>query len=77
MVIRFRYLLAAGAVAAMLGSPTAMAADTQNCTDLGASTTQCSSPGNVQINDSPPAQDFGGAGVYPGPYPVPWDEGGR
>jgi hypothetical protein len=78
MIVRFRYLLAAGAVAAMLGSPTAMAADTaQSCTDLSGSTTECSSPGNVQINDSPPAQDFGGAGVYPGPYPVPWDEGGR
>ena len=41
--------------------------------------TECSSPGNVQINDSPPAvADEGfGSGAYPGPYPVPFDEGSR
>ena len=78
MVIKFRYLLAAGAIAAMMGAPAASAAGTtQDCTSTGASTTECSSPGNVQIQDSVPAQGFGGPGVYGGPYPVPWDEGSR
>jgi len=77
MVIKFRYLLAAGAIAAMMGAPVASAAGTQSCTNTGAATTECSSPGNVQIQDSVPAQGFGGPGVYGGPYPVPWDEGSR
>jgi hypothetical protein len=79
MRIRFQYLMAAGAVAALLGAPAAAADPT--CTNTG-SDTVCSSPGNVQINDSPPADEFtlpywdevfGGA--YPGPYPVPFAEG--
>jgi len=78
-LIRFRYLLAAGAVAAMVGAPAAMADDAgQSCTDVGAGT-ECSSPGNVQINDAPPAvadNGFGG-GFYGGPYEVPFGEGGR
>jgi hypothetical protein len=76
--IRFRYLLAAGAVAAMVGAPAAVAAD-QTCQDIGNTATECSSPGNVQINDAPPvvsADPFFG-GFYGGPYPVPFDEGGR
>jgi hypothetical protein len=75
MRIHFRYLLAAGAIAAMVSAPPAMA--DQGCTDVGAST-ECSSPGNVQINDSPPveADPFSG-GFYGGPYPVPFAEGGR
>ena len=77
MVIKFRYLLAAGAIAAMVGAPAASAAGTQSCTTTGGSTTECSSPGNVQIQDSVPAEGFGGPGVYGGPYPVPWDEGSR
>jgi hypothetical protein len=70
--------LAAAAVAAMVGAPAAMAADPESCTDIGTAS-ECSSPGNVQINDSPPAvadQGFGG-GFYGGPYPVPFDEGNR
>jgi hypothetical protein len=71
--------LAAAAVAAMVGAPAAMADDPdQSCTNIGTAS-ECSSPGNVQINDSPPAvadNGFGG-GFYPGPYPVPFDEGGR
>ena len=77
-LFRFRYLLAAGAVAAMVGAPLA-AADDQNCQDTGNATTECSSPGNVEINDAPPAvsvNPFGG-GFYGGPYPVPFDEGNR
>jgi hypothetical protein len=75
MRVQFRYVLAAGAVAAMVGAPAAMADDPdQSCT-----ATECSSPGNVQINDSPPAvADEGfGSGFYGGPYPVPFDEGSR
>jgi hypothetical protein len=71
--------LAAAAVAAMVGAPAAMADDPdQSCTDIGTAS-ECSSPGNVQINDSPPAvadNGFGG-GAYGGPYPVPFGEGGR
>jgi hypothetical protein len=79
MRIRFRYLAAAGAVAAMFGAPAAAAEDGgQRCTDLSNTATECSTPGNVQINDSPPT--VGEAAfpwAYPGPYPVPYDEGTR
>lgn len=81
MRIRFRYVMAAGAVAAMVGAPAAAADDTNpSCVNTG-DATECSSPGNVQINDSPPADEFtlpywdetfGGA--YAGPYPVPYGE---
>jgi hypothetical protein len=76
-LIRFRYLLAAGAVAAMVGAPVAAAAD-QSCQEIG-NGTECSSPGNVQINDTPPvvADNGFGGGFYGGPYPVPFDEGNR
>jgi hypothetical protein len=84
MRIRFRYLVIAGAVAAIAGAPTAAADDTNpDCTTVGGST-ECSSPGNVQINASPSEEPFtlpywdevfGGA--YPGPYPVPYAEGSR
>ena len=75
MRIGLRYLLAAGAVAAMVGAPAA-AADDQNCVATGPGT-ECSSPGNVEINDSPPviADNGFGGGFYPGPYPVPFNEG--
>jgi hypothetical protein len=73
--IRLRDLLAAGGVAAVICAPAAMADDTdQSCTDVGAGT-ECSSPGNVQINDSPPVVGGFGGGFYPGPYPVPFNEG--
>jgi hypothetical protein len=80
MRIQFRYLLAAGAFAALLGAPVAAADPT--CVDTGEAT-ECSSPGNVEINATPPVSEFtlpywdetfGGA--YPGPYPVPYNEGG-
>jgi hypothetical protein len=74
LLIRFRYLLAAGAVVAMVGAPAAVA-DDQTCQDIGNTATKCSSPGNVQINDAPPvvsADPFAG-GFYGGPYPVPFD----
>ena len=63
----------------MIGAPAAMADDTdQGCTAVGAGT-ECSDPGNVQINDSPPvvADNGFGGGAYGGPYPVPFGEGSR
>jgi hypothetical protein len=68
MHIRFRYLMAAAAE--------------PDCLTIGGSTT-CSTPGNVEINSSPPVdftlpywdETFGDTGYYPGPYPVPYDEG--
>jgi|KBSSwiStaDraftv2_1062776.scaffolds.fasta_scaffold1202878_1 hypothetical protein len=48
-------LLAVGAAAiAIAAAPSAVAE--QPCTNLGGSKTICQSPGNVQINDAPPAQ---------------------
>jgi hypothetical protein len=80
MRIRYRYLLAAGAVAALFGAPAATA--DQTCTTTGSGDTVCSTPGNVQVNDSPSAEDFtlpywdeAFGGAYPGPYPVPYAEG--
>jgi hypothetical protein len=44
-------LIAAGAAAvAIAAAPTAFA---QSCDSIGVGQTQCQSPGNVQINDSP------------------------
>jgi hypothetical protein len=66
MALRFTYLasvLAVGAAAAAIGlAPIASAADTtatapqSSCTDLSGTETECQSPGNVQINDSPPVE---------------------
>ena len=59
------FVMAAAATAAIAAAPTAAAAPTpirQTCTYVGAETTQCQSPGNVQINDSHQVQ-------YPSQYP--------
>ena len=81
MRIRFRCLMVAGAVAAVLGAPVAAADDNPACSNTGGGDTVCSTPGNVQINDSPPVEDFtlpywdeAFGGGYPGPYPVPYGE---
>jgi len=52
-------LLAAGAAwAAIALAPTAAAAPTGlTCVNVGATTTQCQSPGNVQINSDQPVTD--------------------
>lgn len=57
-------LAAAGAAAAAVAlAPMASAAPTgQTCTYVGAQTTQCQSPGNVQINSDQPV-------TYPFAYP--------
>jgi hypothetical protein len=52
-------LVLVSAAAAIAVAPVAAAAPTPlqpTCTNLGASNTQCQSPGNVQINDSPQVQ---------------------
>jgi hypothetical protein len=74
---RFGYLAAAGAIAAMVGAPTALADDSgQSCVNVGSTSIECSSPGNVQLNDSPSVTSEGfGTGEYGGPYPVPFAEG--
>jgi hypothetical protein len=61
-------LLAAGAAAAAIAAaPIAAAAPApqpdpgpvqQSCSSLGSNQTQCQSPGNAQVNDSPPQVDF-------------------
>ena len=74
-------LAAAGATAAIALAPAA-AADEPSCTDVG-STTQCSTPGNVQINASPsvdtdftlPYWDEVFGAYTGGPYAVPYGEG--
>lgn len=54
-------LVAAGAASvAIAAAPTAAAA--QTCTYVGAQTTQCQSPGNVQINSDQPV-------TYPYQFP--------
>jgi hypothetical protein len=79
MNIRLGYLIAAGAAAATLLTAPVAAADTtpaQGCTQVGASATECASPGNAQLDATPP--QVGNpviSGAYPGPYPVPFDEG--
>jgi hypothetical protein len=76
-------LAAAGASTAIALAPTAAAQP--DCTNVGAST-ECSSPGNVQINASPsvdtdftlPYWDEVWGGAYTGgPYAVPYGEGSR
>ncbi len=58
-------LFAAGAATvAITAAPTAAAAPTgQTCTYVGAQTTRCQSPGNVQINSDQPV-------TYPYQYPL-------
>ena len=78
MRVRFTYLLALGAAAAMIGAPTALAAGQhQQCTNQGPWGTDvvCVSPGNAQINASmPPVRGGAYAGGFyaGGPYAVPF-----
>ncbi len=68
-------IIAAGAAAAMLSTPVALAdpgdsSELPSCTDvggptaMGAGTTECATPGNVQLDATPPEPDY----VYP------WDD---
>src|SRR3982074_1286546 len=64
-------VIAAGAAAALLIAPPAAPGTTlPTCTsvggvtDMGAGTTECATPGNVQLNATPPEPDY----VYP------WDD---
>ena len=60
-------LFAATAAATIAVAPAALAAPT--CTALSSSSTQCESPGNVQLNATPPIVS------YPQQYPF-FGEGG-
>jgi len=65
-------VVAAGAAAAILIAPAAVADTTllPSCTsvggvtDMGAGTTECATPGNVQLDATPPEPD----------YLYPWDD---
>jgi hypothetical protein len=65
-------LIAAAGAAAAFGAAPAAVADTTlpSCTDvggptaMGAGTTECETPGNVQLNATPPEPV----------YPYPWDD---
>jgi hypothetical protein len=71
----FWLMAATGVAAAVLGAPSATAQpDTSNlpaCTSVagnvttGTSTTECATPGNVQLNATPPVEPV---------YPYPWDD---
>ena len=61
--MKFRYLqtgvLAAVTAAGIAAAPTAAAENTgQTCINTGAETTQCQSPGNVQITDTPGSMNY-------------------
>lgn len=52
-------LAATAAVASIAVAPVALASSTtsqQTCAQISGTDTQCQTPGNVQINDSPPVQ---------------------
>ena len=68
-------IIAAGAAAAIFSTPVALAdpsdsSELPSCTDvggptaMGAGTTECATPGNVQLDATPPEPDY----VYP------WDD---
>ena len=68
-------IVAAGAAVVILSAPAAVAqpgdsSTLPSCTDvggptaMGAGTTECATPGNVQLNATPPEPD----------YPYPWDD---
>jgi hypothetical protein len=74
-LVYFTPLMAAAGAAAILIAPAAMAdpgdastlpacTNVGGVTDMGAGTTECATPGNVQINATPPEPDY----VYP------WDD---
>jgi hypothetical protein len=51
-------LLAAGAAAAIVAAPTAAAETHLDCAHLTSDSTQCESPGNVQLSSTPPDVDY-------------------
>ena len=68
-------LATAGLAAAAPTTSAIPLANQQSCSSVGGGT-ECSSPGNVQINDAPPTTADNGfaGGFYPGPYAVPFAE---
>ena len=63
-------LVAAGAAAAIVAAPIASAETHLECSNPSANSTQCETPGNVQLNSSP------GTIAYP-QYPYPYLYGGQ
>jgi hypothetical protein len=61
-------LLAAGAAAAIVSAPAAMASENHlDCTYFSEGNTQCETPGNVQLSATPPPVS------YPQQYPFLFD----
>jgi hypothetical protein len=70
---------AAAATAAIIVAPIASAADTGQSCGVSGTGTVCESPGNVQINDSPPPVSYypyGGDGFLLGGYGYGYGYGG-
>jgi hypothetical protein len=64
IILRVAPLLAAGAAAAIISAPAAMASDNHlNCTYVSEGNSQCETPGNVQLSATPPVVS------YPQQYP--------
>jgi hypothetical protein len=66
MGIKMNYitpLLVAGAAAAAIAAAPVAAANPQSCVNSGGST-QCQTPGNVQINTAPPVVSAGPSSPY-------------
>jgi hypothetical protein len=69
-------LMSGAAPAAIVAAPTATAAAADcNYNGGGLTDSQCQSPGNVQLNDSPPPVQMGGLSAY-GPF-FTYDRGRR
>lgn len=56
--LRYLFLLLGAAAAASIVPAPVAAADPPSCFAVGGYDTQCQSPGNVQINDAPPAVQY-------------------
>jgi hypothetical protein len=72
-------LLAAAAAGSIAFAPAALAADTgqpPNCTTLSSSSTQCQTPGNVQITATPPGVPYAQQYPYFGGFVI-LDHGGH
>jgi hypothetical protein len=79
MTIKRRYLppmlLAVAAAASIATAPTALAE--QSCTYLGANSTVCQTPGNVQIVNSPPPVQYAPQFPYYGGNVLIFHHGGH
>jgi hypothetical protein len=67
-------VLAAAATGASIAFAPAATASDQTCAIVGLSETECQTPGNVEINDTPPVQ-YGPPPLYLGDYGITWGFG--